>query len=58
MYTLTSVHVEGDDFVITLTTPREGHDQAALQRLLDLLIPAPPVNADPVPASRRRTQEA
>jgi hypothetical protein len=58
MYTLTSVHVEGDNLLLTLATPIATFDQLALQRLIDLLAPAPPVNANPVPASRRRAQES
>ena len=58
MYTLTSVHVEGDNLLLTVSIPLATLDQAALQLLMDLIDPVPQVNAKPARASRTRTEKA
>jgi hypothetical protein len=52
MYTLTSVAVDGENLILTLSIPLNGFDAIALQRLIDLV--SPRIEAEPVPAAARR----
>jgi hypothetical protein len=41
MYTLASVTIDGDNLILTLSTPIAGFDAPTLQRLIDLVSPPP-----------------